>query len=491
MALCVLALLQTKAALEVSTVTRVEVDHSEDGMFSLNLKVTLPQLSCEWAALESVDAVGNRRRYDLASSAVYKMPIGGRVVALEHAAKAVQPAPTPVGAGTDRDHYNNRRVATELTPFAFDTFVRQNDAVMVVYHAPWCPHCQTFAPVWEHAAELVLQKLAAMHAARTATSPPPPRVSLGTVDCTVVENKELCKKAHIMAFPTVRVYRAGTEGTAFDDAEHAHHESYTGERSAEAIADFAMTVAQEVLTKSGQVSAAQPGGYSLGWQPPGTDANADGVKDSRVLSRGCTLEGTVRVARVPGELQIVPHSITGVSFDMASVNMSHTIEHLSFGSFVPSRNTHGWYDFSKRRLLARLPKDRGGKFAAAEAAHPPWVATEEHTEYLHSFGVVPVEFRPLGGAEPLTMYEYSVNTFAHTLQPPFMVAGERHDGPMVRIAYSVSPMHVVIEEKRKPVLDSVLGICAIIGGVYTVFQIVEGPLHAMHATVKRATGKTM
>ena len=490
-ALCALALLQAKAALEVSTVTRVEVDHTEDGTFSLNLKVTLPQLSCEWAALESVDAVGNRRRYDLASSAVYKMPIGGRVVALEHAAKAVQPAPTPVGASTDRDHYNNRRVATEITPAWFDAFVSQNDAALVVYHAPWCPHCQTFAPVWEHAAELVLQKLAEMHSARTATSPPPPRVGLGTVDCTVAENKPLCVRAHILAYPTVRVYRAGTEGTGFDDIEHAHHESYTGERSAEAIADFAMTVAQEVLTKSGQVSAAQPGGYSLGWQPPGTDANADGIKDSRVLSRGCTLEGTVRVARVPGELQIVPHSIAGVSFDMASVNMSHSIEHLSFGSFVPSRSAHGWYDFGKRRLLARLPKDRGGKFAAAEPAHPPWVATEAHTEFMHSFGVVPVEFRPLGGAEPLIMYEYSVNTFAHTLQPPFMVAGERHDGPMVRIAYSVSPMHVVIEEKRRPLLDSVLGMCAIIGGVYTVFQIVEGLLQAMHATVKRATGKTM
>ena len=491
-ALCVLALLQTKAALEVSTVTRIEVDHSEDAQFSINLKVTLPQLSCEFAALESVDAAGNRRRHDLASSAVYKSPIGGRVVALEHAAKPAQVAPPQVGASTDKDHYNNRRVATELTPAYFDAFVAQNDAALVVFHAPWCPHCQSFAPVWEHAAELVLQRLAAMHSARTATSPPPPRVSLGSVDCTVAENKELCKKAHIMAFPTVRVYRAGSQGTGFDDAEHAHHESYTGDRSAEAVADFAMTVAQEVLTKSGSVSGAQPGAYTLGWQPPGTDANADGVKDSRVLSRGCTLEGTVRLARVPGELQIVPHSMAGVSFDMGNVNLSHSIEHLSFGSFVPSRSLFGgWYDFSKRRLLARLPKDRGGKFAGAEVKHTPWVATEPHTEWLHSFGVVAVEFRPLGGTAPVTLYEYTTATFEHPLEPPFMVAGERHDGPMVRISYSISPMRVVLEETRKPWLESLLGLCAIVGGTYTVFHILEGLLQALHATVKRAAGKTI
>jgi thiol-disulfide isomerase/thioredoxin len=342
-ALCLLALLQAKSALAVTTVTRVEVDHSEDGQFSINLKVTLPELSCEWAALESVDAAGNRRRHDLASSAVYKSPIGGRVVALEHAAKAVQPVPVVVGASTDKDHYGGRRIATELTPAWFDTFIGQNDVAMVVFHAPWCPHCVAFAPVWEHAAELVLQRLATQHSARTASSPAPPRVSLGSVDCTVAENKELCKRAHIMAFPTIRVYRAGSQGTAFDDAAHAHHESYTGDRTAEAVADFAMTVAQEVLTKSGSVSAAQPGSYALGWQPPGTDANADGVKDSRVLSRGCTLEGTVRLARVPGEIQIVPHGVGGVSFDMSNVNMTHSIEHLSFGAFVPSRAMYaGW-----------------------------------------------------------------------------------------------------------------------------------------------------
>jgi hypothetical protein len=89
------------------------------------------------------------------------------------------------------------------------------------------------------------------------------------------------------------------------------------------------------------------------------------------------------------------------------------------------------------------------------------------------------------------VYEYSTATFEHPLEPPFMVAGERHDGPMVRLGFGISAMRVVIEETRKPWLDSLLGMCAILGGVYTVFHILEGLLQTAHATVKRAAGKTM
>ncbi len=271
------------------------------------------------------------------------------------------------------------------------------------------PHCRAFAPVWEHAAELVLQRLADEHSKRTQTSAAPPRVALGSVDCTTRENAALCKAQHIQAFPTVRVYRGGSASTAFDDEAHAHHESYTGPRTAEAVSDFAATVAREVLTRTGQVSGADvtPGAYTLGWQPPGTDGDADGVKESRVLSRGCTIEGSVRMARVPGELHIVPHG-AGHSLHMENVNMSHSIQHLSFGTvrpalarccimrmrladahacvqFVPSRAMYGALSWAQRRTFARLPSDGGGKFAAAVASHPPFLSEEDHVEHEHHF----------------------------------------------------------------------------------------------------------
>jgi hypothetical protein len=250
------------------------------------------------------------------------------------------------------------------------------------------PHCRQFAPIWEHAAELVLQRLAAQHAARTEHSPAPPRVSLGSIDCTVRDNVELCKRAHIQAFPTVRVYRGGKEATVFDDEAHTHYESYTGARTAEAVADFAMEAAREVRERVGQVSGADvsPGAYTLGWQPPGTDADKDGMLESRVLSRGCILEGSVQLARVPGELLIVPHA-AGHSMHLEHTNMSHKIDHLSFGTFVPSRAMYGSLAWSQRRVYSRMPKDSGGKFAAAVSTHPPFVSAEDYDEHHHHFKV--------------------------------------------------------------------------------------------------------
>lgn len=278
------------------------------------------------------------------------------MVALEHAAKTSQPAPPVLSDTTNVDHYGQKRLSEELTAANFQQFIAGHDAVLVNFHAPWwcvaascvyshrahaltgmrrvrSPHCRAFAPVWEHAADLVLQHMAEEHSRRTDARQRIARVALGAVDCTQHESAPLCKEQHIQAFPTVRVYRAGSAGTVFDDLTHSHYESYTGPRVAQDIAAFAAKVAHEVITRAGQVSGAdvQPGGYTLGWQPPGTDHDSDGVKESKVLPRGCVIEGTVRMARVPGELHIVPTGM-GHSLHMENVNLSHTIDHLSFGT---------------------------------------------------------------------------------------------------------------------------------------------------------------
>ena len=75
-----------------------------------------------------------------------RLPIGGRVVALEHAAKAAPPAvPVAVGHTTDMNHYGQRRISTELTPDFFDTFIREHDAVLINFHAPWWCAARMFA----------------------------------------------------------------------------------------------------------------------------------------------------------------------------------------------------------------------------------------------------------------------------------------------------------------------------------------------------------
>ncbi len=64
--------------------------------------------------------------------------------------------------------------------------------VTVLFPVP--RNCQAFAPVWEHAAELVLQKLADAHSKRSDGAARPPRIALGSVDCTRRDNAQLCKE---------------------------------------------------------------------------------------------------------------------------------------------------------------------------------------------------------------------------------------------------------------------------------------------------------
>lgn len=65
---------------------------SKNSLAAPILQITLPSLSCELTAIDSVDQIGDRR-HDLSGSAIYKMPTGGQVVAVEHAAKTTFVAP--------------------------------------------------------------------------------------------------------------------------------------------------------------------------------------------------------------------------------------------------------------------------------------------------------------------------------------------------------------------------------------------------------------
>ena len=80
-------------------------------------------------------------------------------------------------APASADHYGNHRFAIEVTNDNFRELLATYDLLMLDFHAPWCPHCQRFAPVWEHAAELTSQKL-------QEGPPQPTRLGMGSVDCT-------------------------------------------------------------------------------------------------------------------------------------------------------------------------------------------------------------------------------------------------------------------------------------------------------------------
>uniref|UniRef100_T1KBH9 DnaJ homolog subfamily C member 10 n=1 Tax=Tetranychus urticae TaxID=32264 RepID=T1KBH9_TETUR len=80
------------------------------------------------------------------------------------------------------------------SPILFEKLLNSKYAYLVDYYAPWCAHCQTFAPDFE-----IVSKKLKEDGIKTAK-----------IDCQ--EHVELCSKANVRAYPTLRFYPGAVDG---------------------------------------------------------------------------------------------------------------------------------------------------------------------------------------------------------------------------------------------------------------------------------------
>ncbi|VEL33150.1 unnamed protein product [Protopolystoma xenopodis] len=93
-------------------------------------------------------------------------------------------------------HSVNCLAGIEVTSDAFDKLIgRPNQYTLVMFYAPWCPHCQTSKPKYLEAAKQI-EKLDSTK-------------SLAMVDCDNQKNTELCQAHSIESYPTIKLYFEG------------------------------------------------------------------------------------------------------------------------------------------------------------------------------------------------------------------------------------------------------------------------------------------
>jgi len=537
---------------QVQTVTDIVMDNSSGSQATMGIDfdITLSRLPCQFASVDVFDILGTarinvtegRHNFHVTKTRVVtdlntmKRIPGAKLHTPElqqvpreekkehhtrhQAIKALKKFPVSEHRDWDED-WNKEIYSFELTADQFEEKLAKYDFAMIDFFAPWCHWCTELKPVWEHTSGLVEKttmdygedpnegwhgfkdrkdgmyqweeyNMKHEHAPltlvdflnqnrKTLGMEDVPlhgrkRVLMAKVDCTTAVNRELCMQHRVMGYPTVRIYR--------DGATHSFEE-YQGDRTAESLLNYVHEQVPDIPMYDPDVTEAKV----LREQKAEFHANLDSESHE-----GCNVVGSVEVQKVPGKLVFAAHS-NYLDFDIKSVNTSHTIQHLSFRSVNPNakedhavsekllrvRLTHRKWEDKKRLLRNRLanhkhnvlrflwPLDKK-KFVSLE----PHLISEHYVKVVHSR-------MDLLHFSQFSVYQMQVHSNAFP---------EEGSLPTTKISYDVSPLNVHLTEKRRSTAEFLTGLCAIIGGVFTVIGLLDSVLfHGSKLIKKMELGK--
>lgn len=169
---------------------------------------------------------------------------------------------------------------------------------------------------------------------------------------------------------------------------------------------------------------------------------------------GCNAYGFVLVPAVAGQLHFAPSAGLGSLHDRifdlttwthSKWNSSHTVNKLSFGPFFEGRIN---------------PLDGISR-----------TATQQGTIWQYFVKVVPTEFQALSGMV-IDSHQYSVTDHSRVL------SASSRGLPGLHLSYDLSPIRVKIKEHRRSLGSFLVGLSAIVGGVYTLAGLADGVIYS-------------
>ncbi len=444
-AMVILAIVETGAYLSSDFSTSIFMDENPNSQLRVNFNITMHDLSCDYASVDLWDTIGTNRqnvtknveKWQLDDNGVRRMYQGRNrdQHEVEH----------------DTHHpelhvlHQNGVHAVPLDKSTYADHVRENEFTFVDFYAPWCIWCQRLEPIWEQFAEDV----------EGAELP----VSVAKVNC--VTDGDLCKAQRVMAFPTLRFFKHGTPVNAAD---------YRSDRTTTALMEFVKRKL-ELESQYKQWPEARKA-HATNWNPD---------------HPGCMLVGFLLVNRVPGNFHIEARS-KNHNLNAAAANLSHTVNHLSFGSDLT--------DKQKRTIHKLHGVDLPEHFAPLDGS--AYVVDKQHTAFHHYLKVVSTHYK-LGSHWSKKMMAYQVLSTNQVLKYTEEEVPEAKVGwcfslfvcfiviirPLIsakivgalRLAqfhYDISPMAVVVKkEGDRKFYDFITSLLAILGGTFTVISFFE------------------
>jgi len=143
----------------------------------------------------------------------------------------------------------------------------------------------------------------------------------------------------------------------------------------------------------------------------------------------------------------------------SAFNLSHTINRLSFGTDFPGIIN---------------PLDNAVKIWSKDGS----------SEYQYYVKVVPTVYEDLN-RNILNTNQYSVTEYERQV-----VTDNNQGVPGIFFNYDISPIRVIFKETKKSFAHFVTGVCAIIGGIFTVAGIIDTLIyHSLKNLKKDRIGK--
>ncbi|CAG8519296.1 7769_t:CDS:2 [Paraglomus brasilianum] len=197
-------------------------------------------------------------------------------------------------------------------------------------------------------------------------------------------------------------------------------------------------------------------------------------KIQKQSKEGCNLAGSVRVKKVAGNFHFAPgksfernhvhvHDIQPFLSDDIKHEFTHIIHHMSYGPFVES---------------VVNPLDGTSK-----------IVDSGNFQFQYFLKVVATQFHYLNGDSVYTN-QFSVTEYERNLSQKQdnskAYMHNKHGGlPGVFFYYDISPMLIINREHQKSFTHFMTGICAIVGGIFTVAGILDGFIYSAEKTLKK------
>lgn len=185
---------------------------------------------------------------------------------------------------------------------------------------------------------------------------------------------------------------------------------------------------------------------------------------------------------MPGTLRIAARSPSDShSIDPLNLNVTHHVDLLVFRS--PHHDGwRKWWGDTTPTAGGTTPTAKEGSLGEAGLRSQTFVMHEQATTLKHYMKVVRTRRQPIGGVR-IDSYDHSnfYNEYhdQHKLTPSDRLA------PNALFSYDVSPFRVVHQQSSESFGSYLTQLCAVVGGVFTVFGILDGMLHGVVKVIKQ------